>query len=216
MAKRSTREILLDTAEELFSERGVEAVSLRNINAAAGVSPGVLHYHFGSREALVEALLLRHMDQLMKERRERVAELTARVETPAIREIAEALVMPLAEMVLEEGAAGQRYVRFLARLYADRSELLWKVTSGYFMEALAPFANLIARVRPELPSEVINLRLTAAVHTMVQTLADIGSAPRPWQQELPEEARDPQLLIESLLDFIAGGLAAPMIPPSHS
>ncbi|MBP6382754.1 MAG: helix-turn-helix transcriptional regulator, partial [Pseudomonadales bacterium] len=44
-----TRKRILDTAERLFGERGVAAVSLRDINRAAGISQGVLHYHFGGR-----------------------------------------------------------------------------------------------------------------------------------------------------------------------
>ena len=48
--KGEARQQILTVAETLFAEHGVDAVSLRKINAAAGVSPGVLHYHFGSRE----------------------------------------------------------------------------------------------------------------------------------------------------------------------
>ncbi len=48
MIKGAARELILDTAEHLFAEQGVNAVSLRAINAAAGASPGVLHYHLSS------------------------------------------------------------------------------------------------------------------------------------------------------------------------
>ncbi|MBK6281083.1 MAG: helix-turn-helix transcriptional regulator [Gammaproteobacteria bacterium] len=54
-----TRKRILDTAERLFGERGVAAVSLRDINRSAGISQGVLHYHFGGRDALIEAILQR-------------------------------------------------------------------------------------------------------------------------------------------------------------
>ncbi len=209
MAKRDTRETLLDVAEVLFAEHGVEGVSLRTINTKAGVSPGVLHYHFGHREALVEALILRRIGQLMEDRRQRFEELEGRAQDPSVNQVAEALVRPLARMVLEEGPAGRRYVKFYARLYSDRSETLWKMTSVYFDEAILPFEGLIQRACPELGLEDINLRFTAAVHTMAQTLADIGSPPRPWQDSLTEDRRDPEALVESLIEFIAGGLAAP-------
>ena len=42
MIKGTARELILNAAEQLFAEQGVNAVSLRAINAAAGVSPGVL------------------------------------------------------------------------------------------------------------------------------------------------------------------------------
>ena len=69
MARPSTREKLLDTAEELFAEHGLAGVSLRTINAEAGLSPAALHYHFGTQQALVEALLERRMPSLMERRR---------------------------------------------------------------------------------------------------------------------------------------------------
>src|ERR1700685_4032256 len=55
----SGREIIMDAAERLFAERGIEAVSLRTINAEAGYSVAALHYHFATRDGLVRALLAR-------------------------------------------------------------------------------------------------------------------------------------------------------------
>jgi len=43
----------MDAAERLFAERGIDAVSLRTINAEAGYSVAALHYHFGTRDGLV-------------------------------------------------------------------------------------------------------------------------------------------------------------------
>ena len=59
MGRPSTRDKLLDCAEDLFGRHGLEGVSLRTINAEAGLSPAALHYHFGSKQLLVEALLFR-------------------------------------------------------------------------------------------------------------------------------------------------------------
>lgn len=49
---RTTRAIIRDEALRLFAVRGPEAVSLRQIAAAAGVSPGLVVHHFGSKEGL--------------------------------------------------------------------------------------------------------------------------------------------------------------------
>jgi AcrR family transcriptional regulator len=49
-----TRRRLVSSAEQLFSEHGVDGVSLRAINAAADVGPAAVHYHFGSKQGLVE------------------------------------------------------------------------------------------------------------------------------------------------------------------
>ncbi|GGV45652.1 hypothetical protein GCM10010261_20120 [Streptomyces pilosus] len=52
----STRDRLLNAAEKLFLEHGVNQVSVRAINSEAGLNPGAVHYHFGSRDGLVAAL----------------------------------------------------------------------------------------------------------------------------------------------------------------
>ncbi|MCZ0975134.1 helix-turn-helix domain containing protein [Streptomyces albulus] len=54
----ATRQRLIKAAERLFAAHGVDAVSVRAINAAAGQGPASVHYHFGSKENLVAAVLL--------------------------------------------------------------------------------------------------------------------------------------------------------------
>ena len=56
-----TRLALIRAAERLFSERGFDAVSLREVSTAAGqANNSAVSYHFGSREGLVDASLMRH------------------------------------------------------------------------------------------------------------------------------------------------------------
>jgi TetR/AcrR family transcriptional regulator, regulator of cefoperazone and chloramphenicol sensitivity len=51
------RERLLQEAMRLFSERGFDAVTTREICAAAGVNPGAIHYHFGDKDGLYAEVL---------------------------------------------------------------------------------------------------------------------------------------------------------------
>jgi len=55
--REAVRTALLDSATALFAARGVRAVSVREIAAAAGVNHGLVHRHFGSKEAVVRAVL---------------------------------------------------------------------------------------------------------------------------------------------------------------
>ncbi len=50
----STKDRILNTAIRLFNERGMAAVSLREIAAEVGISPGNLAYHFKNQDALIE------------------------------------------------------------------------------------------------------------------------------------------------------------------
>ncbi len=49
----ATKAAVLATAERLFAEQGLRAVSVRDITAAAGVNLASVNYHFGSKDALV-------------------------------------------------------------------------------------------------------------------------------------------------------------------
>ena len=55
MAPRgAARQAIVEAAERLFAERGIEAVSLRDVSAAAGQrNHSAAQYHFGDRAQLV-------------------------------------------------------------------------------------------------------------------------------------------------------------------
>ena len=59
-----TRDAILDAAQRRLLDKGPEAIRLQEIAADAGIShPAILH-HFGSREGLVEAMILRGIARL--------------------------------------------------------------------------------------------------------------------------------------------------------
>ncbi|MFG5408395.1 TetR family transcriptional regulator [Piscinibacter sakaiensis] len=56
---RATRDLLLDTAERVFHQRGVSRTSLNEIAAAAGVSRGAIYWHFEDKADLFNAMMMR-------------------------------------------------------------------------------------------------------------------------------------------------------------
>jgi AcrR family transcriptional regulator len=190
MARAQTADHLLDTAERLFAEQGIDAVSLRAINAGAEMNPAAVHYHFGSREALVEAILERRMAPVMARRAARLDALEAAASAPSPRALAEAIVVPLAELLAETGAAGRRYVLFLERLAHTSAPELARFVERRFGAGTKRLEALLVRALPELPKPVARARLAMAADLMIRGLGHgAGVAP--------------------LVDFIAGGLAAP-------
>jgi len=65
----TARARIRDAAIRLFTERGIEGASIRDIAAEAGVSSGLVRHHFGSKQALREAC-----DQWAKERMLQIGE----------------------------------------------------------------------------------------------------------------------------------------------
>lgn len=55
-APDKTRELILETALELFSERGYFATSVHDIRKKSGLSTGSIYHHFANKEALARSL----------------------------------------------------------------------------------------------------------------------------------------------------------------
>src|SRR6267143_2165666 len=68
--KPDTKQRILDSAERLFAANGFEGTSLRNIIADAKVNLAAIHYHYHSKEALLEAVVLRRLEPLNRRRLE--------------------------------------------------------------------------------------------------------------------------------------------------
>ncbi|MEX0637836.1 MAG: TetR/AcrR family transcriptional regulator, partial [Burkholderiales bacterium] len=65
---KETQTRILDVAEELFMQHGFEGASMRMLTAKAGVNLAAVNYHFGSKDALVEAVFRRRLDPMNAER----------------------------------------------------------------------------------------------------------------------------------------------------
>lgn len=111
----TTKGRLLRAGERLFAEHGIERVRLREINAMAGQrNSSALHYHFGSRDGLVLAILGAHQREMDKELEPRLDELESRAEPPTIREIVEVAIYPLARQLATQ--SGRDFLRLLPQV----------------------------------------------------------------------------------------------------
>lgn len=203
--KGEARERILEVAAELIARHGVSGVSVRSINAAAGVSAGILHYHFGNMDSLVNALLERHMVPLLEER-VRLCEALAQKSRITVRDIVEILVLPLARKIAADPQEGFRYVRFLTRLHSDHNRETEVLFERYFGGRVASLPNLLMRARPQIPLEVFRVRLLSSSPAMLFTLAELEGLQKPdgtlplqhfWQR------------VELLVEYLCGGLGAP-------
>lgn len=206
MPRPSARERLLDCAEQLFAAHGFAAVSLRAINAEAGLSPAALHYHFGSKDALVEAILARRMPALMARRAALLDALEAEPDPPTARQVVDALVRPLAELLAGAGEDGRRYLRVLARLWGD-GDIDPAFVLAHYARGIERLEPMLQRALPDLPVEIVWLRMGLAVELLIRALAARALAAGP--QALEDR-------VTALIDFSVGALEAPStLPPER-
>lgn len=114
-APSDTKDRLLDAAQRLFARDGVQGATIREINELADQrNPSAMHYHFGSRTALVEAILVRFQRSIDTEFEHRLAALEATGVEPGIRERVDAVVRPLVATL--ETQAGRDCVRIIPQM----------------------------------------------------------------------------------------------------
>jgi AcrR family transcriptional regulator len=106
----------MSTAERLYAERGVYAVSNRQISEAAGQgNTAVVGYHFGTRADLVRAIAHKHTEQIGRVGARLLAEIG---DSSDLRDWVSCLVRPLPEYLAELGSPTW-YARFCAQVMVD-------------------------------------------------------------------------------------------------
>ena len=112
-----TPDVLLDAAEQLFSRMDFESTTLADIARQAGANVGQIVYHFGTKEELLRACILRRAKTLSEQRRkllENYQQLVGK-QGMQIEPLIRAYLDPFFELVLGEDDRGRNYARLLAR-----------------------------------------------------------------------------------------------------
>jgi AcrR family transcriptional regulator len=203
--EESGRETIMDAAERLFAERGIEAVSLRTINAEAGYSVAALHYHFATRDGLVRALLARAQPPMLQQHAALLAQL-ARQHDPSLEAIVEALVRPLTAGMLQNFPVSIARLRFLVRQSFDHSPHLAKTLE----ESVAVFRPLLRRKLPHLDQRTLTRRWLLAAELAQQTLANTLTLHLACPPATGPKEAELEQFIKDLVAFIAAGLRAPL------
>lgn len=196
---------LLRAAERLFAERGIDAVSLRAIMAAAGANVASVHYHFGSKDELVRALIKERSGQVSARRNELLDELENAAELN-VRLLAEAFVRPVVEMV---HAGGTAWVTFIAGILSGGHPALSVVADGFVQQGRR-FNALLARIYPDLSARTARFRLTQAMCLTFQVLGDLEGVRGLLAFSGAEMT--PAQVLEELVDVVTAILAGPPTP----
>jgi AcrR family transcriptional regulator len=195
----STRDCLILTAERLFGRHGVEGASLRQIAAEAGAANNsAVHYHFGSKEGLVQAIFEYRLPQLMQRRR-----LLAAQREPGLRGCVEQYLLPLVELA-ELGDCC--YLTFLQQLQGfsfddhpfSRLPRSFQEPHEAFMQEAMGFL------------EGIPVPLRARRVDQASTMCLHASADRERAQRLGVAALAFPLHVSEMFDAIVGLLVAPV------
>ena len=199
---KETKELILDTAERLFSEKGVDGVSLRSLTAEAGVNIAAAHYHFGSKEEVTKAVFARRIRPVNRERIQLLDTYQERGQ-PSVEELLTALFAPALRLA-REPQRGYDFMRLCARFYSEPAEYLESAFRQEFSQVLSRFHEAFQRALPELAEEEVGLRLHFAIGVMVHTLLN---PTRTCLPKLGPEASDSnQATLDAMVRFVAAGM----------
>lgn len=115
-ASDGARSAMIEAAERMFAERGIEGVSMRDVAAAAGQrNNSAVQYHFGGRDGLLLEVFRRRMVDINEARRRYLEEIDRQGRGDDVRALVEAGILPLAGF-LASAPDGSHYARFIARV----------------------------------------------------------------------------------------------------
>lgn len=180
-AAPTTRERLLDCAEELLTTAGYDAVSVRAICAAAGANVAAVHYHFGTKDDLVVALLNDRLPPYWAE------QLDALGPTSTTGDVVDALLAPFVTLAATE--RGRTRLHLLGRVVRDAPDTPWP---GQWT-TLSSWQPLLGHLDPPTAR-----RRWAIAFDLILT-----SFSRSGQPPLSDAA------VAALRDFVVAGLSAP-------
>jgi AcrR family transcriptional regulator len=206
-----TRTRILDAAEELFMQHGFEGTSMRLLTTRAAVNLAAVNYHFGSKDALIEAVFRRRLDPMNAARLGALekAESEAAGRPLAPEAIIRAFVGESLRMVEDAKGGGRNFIRLLGRTYTEPAKAIRALIGQMYAPTMERYKAALERALPQMPREELVWRMHFMFGTLSYTLA-ATDAVQLIAGCKPEDRHDARLLEDRLTAFLAAGLAAPL------
>jgi len=210
MSEADTKTRLLDAAEQLFAGNSFHNTSMRAITGEANANLAAANYHFGSKEALLQAVFERRLlplNQLRRERLQRVLESAEQAgAAPVVSDLVRAFIEPT--LAFRDRDSGTRaFISLVGRAMVETDSTV-RDCFIHLVEPLFRFLfSSLQRALPAMPPPVLYTRLQFAMGAMAHTMCAQDRAPLP--AGLPTAEIETGDLAEPLIDFIRAGLEAP-------
>ena len=203
-----TKERILNVAERLFADRGFPATPLRDITSEAGVNLASVNYHFGSKAALLTAVLERRLRPVNARRLELLdaIESAAGNGAPNAEDVIRAFLSPPFQKRQEWGTGGDNFLRLMGRIHSETNEEFRANLFQQFDGVSRRFGKALRRALPHLDATDVGWRMLFLVGSMAFTMA--------WGNSFASIGlganRDPKDVLESLIQYAAAGMASPV------
>ena len=206
----STKNKILDAAEQLFADKGFNGTSLREITSQAEVNLAAVNYHFGSKKELIKAVMSRYMNELSPRLESSLQAINQQAGQPTLVNVFSAFVEPLLSLNEFQENGTSNFLQLLGRGYTDSQGFLrWFLTTQY-PNVIAYFVNAVQKAYPELTAEEMFWRLHFTMGTIVFTMSSSDALIDIAQNDFDKKI-DIAGVIEQVIPYVAAGVAAPVL-----
>lgn len=214
MSQPDTKEKILDAAEKLFAHEGFHNTSLRSITGEAGVNLAAVNYHFGSKEALLEAVIDRRLQPLNRTREANIEKIRKAAldagRPPAVEATLRAFVEPTLRF-RESGAGAGHFVTLVGQALAEPDETVRNLFVARIRPLFLLLFETLCLALPHHDRSQLFWRLHFSLGAISHTLCWSGRLSRqpqvlPEGVHLVEKADD---LCDLLVSFLTEGMEAP-------
>jgi AcrR family transcriptional regulator len=198
---------LLQAAELVFADKGLEKATLREITKLADVNLAAVSYYFGSKSDLALAVF----DQLSTRLNERrLADLESNLSEarqagrpPDLRSILTIFIRPY----VETGKSGRLFARLVMQHRVAPSDLTKAIVQRHFDPMAKRFIQGIAQAAPHLDASELFWRYVFMIGCVVYSVADLGVLDRTAQlSEGKVDVSDDRGFREAMINFLFGGM----------
>lgn len=207
MAKAlKTKDKILNAAERLFADQGFELTSLRQITSAADVNLASVNYHFGSKKALIQAVMERYHAQFMPDLNQRLEALQA-AGIPSTDAVLQCFIGPLVGLQRISPQGTEIYLSLLGHAYSEIQGHLRRFTMENFGHVVERFMHCVQLANPHLTRSTLFWRLhftlgaTVFAQASGQALSEIAEA------DFGEKAAAEDI-VAKLIPYLAAGIGA--------
>lgn len=216
MAQSDTVDRILDAAEELFAERGFSETSLRMITSKAKVNLAAVNYHFGSKNALIQAVFARFLTPFAETLDEAFDELEARCQEapPSLDQTLWALTESAIRMPQRNEKGISIFMRLLGLAYTQSQGHLRKFLEAEYSDPFGRFMKLLKDATPDLSAVDRYWRIQFMLGATAFTMSSSDALRDILQNKLGVETSVEEIAAR-LVPFLSAGLQAEniVLPP---
>lgn len=213
-----TRDAILDAAERLFAEQGHDKTSMRQITKAADVNLSAVNYHFGSKDALIEAVFQRRLDALNDERLRILDTLESQSGGQPLKPsaIVEAYFGPLVRHACSAGAERRAFIPVQSSNLSDPNGAINALFEAERSVVAHRFTRALLASVPAVPEAEIVWRFHFMLGATAYAILGAESSSRVMNLHGDTGTVDADALLSRLMAFLLGGLRAPLPTQSSS